>query len=362
MTLVTARVHYRFDAWNRLIAVYADDSQNPGQPGDLVAQYEYDGTNRRVEKQVTQAGGGPRHVHYFYNHDWQLVEERFVDDQGEVVTINQYVWSQWYIDAPIVRLHDGNADGDLTDAEDNVHYYTGDGNYNVTATIDAATGNVLARYVYTAYGTATVYAADWSNPTAPTTSGPLYCGYFFDAETGLYQVRNRYYDPTLALFLSRDPIGNWDTSSLYSYAGCNPTVRIDPHGTSWIDWVPVITTYVRCKTKPEGSWATDYFHCNNWSCPGIAEQMACFACINGKWMEYAAAYGAGNLTWGIGETVGGIGLASLFAKGIVKWVGNAILGGIFTIDGVVYSGCTIYHLVSMYEAAKQAKDLYCKAR
>jgi len=224
----TARVHYQFDAWNRLVAVYADDSQNPGQPGDLVAQYEYDGTNRRVEKQVTQAGGGPRHVHYFYNHDWQLLEERFVDDQGQAVTINQYIWSQRYIDAPVVCLHDGNADGDLTDAEDSVHYYTGDANYNVTATIDAATGNVLERYVYTAYGTATAYDVDWTNPTAPTTSGALYCGYWLDSETGLYQVRNRYYDASLSVFISRD--STMDDVNAYRYARNSPSDSSDPSG------------------------------------------------------------------------------------------------------------------------------------
>jgi len=218
------RVHYLYDAWNRLVKIYDDDS---GEPGDLIAEYEYDGTNRRIEKEVT----GASHAHYYYNHDWQLLEERFVDEQDELLASNQYVWSARYIDAPIVRFHDGNGDGDLLDVDDNIRYYTGDANYNVTATIDSGTAEVVDRYVYTAYGKATVYDDEWTNPSAPATDGPLYCGYFFDAESALYQVRNRYYDAGLSTFISRDPIGyDGRDVNLYRYVGDSPLVRTDPTG------------------------------------------------------------------------------------------------------------------------------------
>ena len=135
-----ARVHYAYDAWNRLVAVNADDS---GDPGDLIAEYEYDGANRRIEKSVTEEGGGPSEAHYYYNRDWQLLEERFLDEEDEPLASNQYVWSPRYIDAPIVRFHDANGDGDYLDTGDNIRYYTDDANYNVTATIDAGTGDIV---------------------------------------------------------------------------------------------------------------------------------------------------------------------------------------------------------------------------
>jgi len=69
-----------------------------------------------------------RQLDYFYNQDWQLLEERCVDGVG--AASNQYVWSPRYIDAPVVRFQDGNGDGDLLDAVDNTRYYTGDANYN----------------------------------------------------------------------------------------------------------------------------------------------------------------------------------------------------------------------------------------
>jgi hypothetical protein len=44
----TVRHHYKWDAWNRLAAVYADDGN--GAPGDLIAEYRYDALNRRIAK------------------------------------------------------------------------------------------------------------------------------------------------------------------------------------------------------------------------------------------------------------------------------------------------------------------------
>ncbi|MDD4269181.1 MAG: RHS repeat-associated core domain-containing protein, partial [Thermoguttaceae bacterium] len=226
----TTRLHHVYDAWNRQTAVYEDDGDGTFEPGtddDLVAAYEYDGANRRIEKTFADDTG----VEYYYNHHWQMLEERVVDDEGIPTAINQYVWSARYIDSPVVRFHDANADGDLLDAGDNTRYYTGDANYNVTATIDAATGDVVDRHVYAAYGTATIYDGDWSNPTAPTTDGPLYCGYFFDAETALHQVRNRYYDSSLSIFISRDPIGfEAGDVNLYRYVGNVTTYATDPFG------------------------------------------------------------------------------------------------------------------------------------
>ena len=263
--------HYKYDAWNRMVAVYEDDGDGVYEPGTddtQVASYEYDAANRRIEKAVTAAGGGPSHEHYFYNNQWQMLEERSVDGEGATISSNQYVWSPRYIDAPVVRYHDGNGDGDLLDAGDNVRYYSTDANHNVTATIDAASGDVVECYVYTAYGAALAYDADWDNPAAPATDGPLYCGYWFDAETGLNQVRNRYYSSALGTFVSRDPIGYFTPNivaagqigvisvqllnvlsaqssgrvivdgNLYRYVADTPNNLSDPSGLWSIFWPP----------------------------------------------------------------------------------------------------------------------------
>ena len=35
-----------------------------------------------------------------------------------------YLWDPRYVDAPVVRFHDANTDGDYLDSGDNVPYYS----------------------------------------------------------------------------------------------------------------------------------------------------------------------------------------------------------------------------------------------
>jgi RHS repeat-associated protein len=51
-----------------------------------------------------------------------------------------------------------------------------------------------------------------------------------DPGTGLVYLRNRWYDPQLERFLSRDPIGFGGGWNFYEYAGSNPVMWRDPMG------------------------------------------------------------------------------------------------------------------------------------
>ena len=111
-----------------------------------------------------------------------------------------------------------------------------DANHNVTTTIrvfsdsNAIVDQGVTWYDYTAYGTVTEYSGTGSEAAF---DGPLYCGYFCDKDTGLYQVRNRYYDPGLATFINRDPIGHQGGMNLYEYCGDNPINRTDASGLQY---------------------------------------------------------------------------------------------------------------------------------
>jgi RHS repeat-associated protein len=126
---------------------------------------------------------------------------------------------------------DGDLDGGSEEG-DNTLYYTTDANFNVTALVDAETGEVVERYMYDPYGKATVCEEDWTpreDNASAVANDFLYCGYRFDAETGLYNVRHRYYHPTLGRWTQRDS-GYLDALNLYEYARGMPSGAVDPRG------------------------------------------------------------------------------------------------------------------------------------
>jgi RHS repeat-associated protein len=87
---------------------------------------------------------------------------------------------------------------------------------------------------------AAVYEATydpWGNVSASTGTADtdrLYTGQRFDAATGLYYYNARYYDPTLARFISPDTIvpgvGDPQAWNRYAYVLGNPLRYVDPSG------------------------------------------------------------------------------------------------------------------------------------
>jgi len=166
-----------WDAWNRLVEVKDGET--------TVARYAYDGLNHRITKTV-----GDTIQHAYYNTGWQLLETRETTDPEakpeDIQPKYQYVWSVRYIDAPVCR--DKNTDDDGECDDERLHF-TNDANMNVTALLDTD-GTVLERYAYTPYGKPSFFDASW-NPRAESAyaNAILYCGYYYDSETGLYNPR-----------------------------------------------------------------------------------------------------------------------------------------------------------------------------
>ena len=167
----TTQIRYVYDAWNRLAAVKADD-------GTLIAAYQYDGVNRRISK--TDVNGTTDN--YYYNQNWQMVEDRNGGEYTGLPYVEQYLWNPGGGDSPMVCLHDGSdywspPNGDTSDdyPTDWRTYYTTDANGNVTTTIrvdqynDVTFDGGVSRNVYTPYGTVTRMArtgrATVSKPT-----------------------------------------------------------------------------------------------------------------------------------------------------------------------------------------------------
>jgi RHS repeat-associated protein len=249
---------YTYDAWNRLVKVEEwiwTDSNEDGefQTGERstavpVAEYQYDGLNRRIAKLVYDAPSETwTRSDFYYNEDWQVLEERvaaavLAADKSVPATAPkvQYLWDPSYIDTPVCRWRD--ADPNVAGLEE-VVYYTTDANHNVTAVIQQVDDDedpetpdvpqVAERYVYDAYGTVTVLNPDWSPRTVNSSAlgnEVLFTGHPLDGETGLYYARARYLQPTLGVWLNPDPEGYTDGMNVYEYCTSNPMTASDPSG------------------------------------------------------------------------------------------------------------------------------------
>lgn len=80
---------------------------------------------------------------------------------------------------------------------------------------------VITEYEYDAYGNQKDIVASDTNPFR-------YCGEYYDEESGLIYLRNRYYDPEIERFITEDPIQ--DGMNWYAYCANNPVMFTDPSG------------------------------------------------------------------------------------------------------------------------------------
>jgi RHS repeat-associated protein len=83
--------------------------------------------------------------------------------------------------------------------------------------------NIVATYQYDVFGTILQEVGSVNNSYRFT-------GREWDAESGLYYYRARYYDAVLGRFLQKDPIERKEKPNLYPYVENNPINYVDPTG------------------------------------------------------------------------------------------------------------------------------------
>ncbi len=106
-------------------------------------------------------------------------------------------------------------------ARGGVFYYHQD-HLGSTRMLTNSRGKEIATYRYGPYGNLTSSSGRVVNPL-------LFAGQYYDAESGLYYLRARYYSPITGQFLSVDP-AIATTRQPYAYANGSPTNIVDPSG------------------------------------------------------------------------------------------------------------------------------------
>lgn len=110
---------------------------------------------------------------------------------------------------------------------------------DVIALADAS-GEIVTEYKYNSWGK--VLSITGSKKDTIGKINPFrYKSYYYDNETGMYYLRNRYYDPTIRRFINADNFfavqGSLETlhnRNLFAYCDHNPLTRSDSDGDAWM--------------------------------------------------------------------------------------------------------------------------------
>jgi RHS repeat-associated protein len=182
-------------------------------------EYRYDAMGRRVQKIVNSVT-----TNYLYD-GLNLIAELDGDNNNAVKTWYVYAGPMAPIDRPLARV----------DASDgSVLYYHQDLLGSVIALTNSS-GVVVTQYNYSPFGHTEVIGTDIDQPFRFT-------GREWDAETGLYYYRARYYSPDMRRFISEDPIRfEGGDVNFYAYVGGNPVNFSDPLGLLNPIWHFIIT-------------------------------------------------------------------------------------------------------------------------
>ena len=214
---------YNFDYGNRLRGVAGKET------------YRYDGHGRRVMAAHSTQGN----ILSMYGQSGQLLYGEDFRASGRKAS--EYV----YLNGSLVGIRERNID---TNAYSTKYQHTDALGSPVAVTNES--GQVVDRTHYEPFGAAI---------NKPNYQGPGYTGHVMDAATGLTYMQQRYYDPQIGRFLSRDPVtANPNTGAnfnAYWYANNNPYRFTDPDGRAVVGLYSNDTDSLFMKDSSTGAWA-----------------------------------------------------------------------------------------------------------
>ncbi|KAA3610782.1 MAG: hypothetical protein DWQ01_07675 [Planctomycetota bacterium] len=203
-----------YDCWDRLLEV-AD-----AQTGAPVKTHTYDAAGRRV-----------RTIHHSPSPD--VVERLVYWGHRLAATYHESTFETQTFG------YVGGTEGEAfvvlsgTASVDGTYHLIRDFQGSLIALADSS-GTVVEEYEYSVFGKPTIIDPSNGQTLSASNYGitRLFLNRPYDAETGLYDLRARWYDPETGSFISPDPLGAVDSWNLYQYGFGSPNTWLDPFGLS----------------------------------------------------------------------------------------------------------------------------------
>jgi RHS repeat-associated protein len=213
---------YTYDAWNRLIRA----------TGQSTVSYAYDGSGRLISR--TWAGVTEQYV---YDDRWNLIEVWTED-----LVLQKYVLTERYVY--------GSGVDELLCVDINGKHYTYllDPRGYVEAIVNDQ-HQIVERYDYTLTGQVTILDGSGVVKASTPISRFLFQCRPYDALTGLFNYRMRWYSPALGFFLTPDPMGFQEGSNLYILNQGDTINGADPLGMQ--DTSDTVKNFLDAFTDPD---------------------------------------------------------------------------------------------------------------
>ncbi len=211
----TEETLFDYDARDHLTQI----TRGPPGAGQVLGQFDYDADGMRVRVR-DPAGLDRGNVDYFYD-DSAVLEERRPDD----TLLARY----HYAASGALALDDYS--GASGGARSYYHHDALGTPTHLSASVD---GSMVASYRVDPWGRPRAGVDPQANHNRK-----LFTGHEYDASSGLYYAKARYYDPDLARFISADSYlgspGAPPSLHRYMYANANPGRYVDPSGNFYVD-------------------------------------------------------------------------------------------------------------------------------
>ncbi len=222
-TAAKAEEHqYTYDLNNRLKQVRSIPGEKE-QAKETTTSFAYLPDGTRFQKKVTESTGDTSQTkksrNYISNGDGKVIFEAATDvgtsDSG---TLAKTAYTEYIRgDRVLLKKQQGSA---------KLYYYLYNGHGDVIGILNDD-GSVANTYDYDPFGNVTEQQEQTDNAFK-------YAGEYLDADTGLYYLNARYYDPSMGRFINEDTyegqINNPLSMNLYTYVHNNPLIYVDPTG------------------------------------------------------------------------------------------------------------------------------------
>ncbi|WP_413584447.1 RHS repeat-associated core domain-containing protein [Bdellovibrio sp. HCB274] len=234
---VDESIRYSYDSKNQLVQVqiYKNLMASPTR----VVSFRYDVLGRRVSKEVvdsTALGDVGKTFKRYYVYDGANI----LAEYGNSQLLVRYTHNMRSVD-DILGANITTAGVAAKISQNAGSYYYQKDHLGSITSISNGSGSIIQRYDYKGFGQLVSVKSDAGSDIS---ANPFFNNIFlfggreYDAETGLYYHRARYYDPQIGRFIQVDPYaGNMAHPSSvvnkYIYGANRPTVFTDPSGR-WI--------------------------------------------------------------------------------------------------------------------------------